>query len=408
MGSGRGWRAYAPDAALGGVVAGLLVIGAVVSSGEGIAPGPLDYVVMLVGGLALAACRRAPVVALLIVTACMLAYVLRMHPGVTPAFPVLIAVYAAVRAGHRVLALAASAVYLFGALAIESAYAGETSSKDLVQRTGLLVGWFVAANVAGVLSRHRQAYLEQAEQRAIEAERTREETARRRAGEERLRIARELHDSLTHSISIIKVQAGVAVHLARKRGEQVPEALLAIQEASGEAMRELRATLEILRGPGDEGQGTGLDRLDDLVDRARSAGLSTAVTVTGQRRALPVGVDRAAYRIVQEALTNVSRHAGPAASASVHVGYLAEELVVQVEDDGEAEPGSSPVPGVGMTGMRERVAGLGGRLRAGPRPEGGFVVRAELPLAGSRVNGGSGKTIDTAVAGGQASGGEAS
>ncbi|MEV0197904.1 sensor histidine kinase [Nonomuraea sp. NPDC050691] len=195
-------------------------------------------------------------------------------------------------------------------------------------------------------------------------------------------MARELHDSLTHSISIIKVQAGVAVHLARKRGEEVPEALLAIQEASREAMRELRATLEVLRDSADDPPATGLDRLDDLVGRARSAGLPTSVTIEGDRRPLPAEADRAAYRIVQEALTNIARHAGPA-SASVRIRYGDETLLVQVDDDGRASLTKTPVPGVGLRGMHERVTALGGHLRAEPRPSGGFTVQAELPLAGS-------------------------
>ncbi|MEV4188474.1 ATP-binding protein, partial [Streptosporangium canum] len=124
---------------------------------------------------------------------------------------------------------------------------------------------------------------------------------------------------------------------------------------------------------------SGLDRLDDLVERARSTGLPATVTISGTRRELPAEVNRAAYRIVQEALTNVSRHAGGAAAA-VRIDYADEELVVQVDDDGKADPAAPPVPGTGLLGMRERVASLGGRLRAEPRPAGGFTVRAELPL----------------------------
>jgi signal transduction histidine kinase len=193
-----------------------------------------------------------------------------------------------------------------------------------------------------------------------------------------LRIARELHDSLTHSISLIKVQAGVAVHLARKNGQAVPPALLAIQDASGEAMRELRATLGVLRA--DEEPVGGLDRLDDLLTRARDAGLPTTLTVAGTRRGLPPVVDRTAYRIVQEALTNVARHAGPA-TATVTMSYAEDSLTVQVDDDGRAAATGPPVPGVGLVGMRERVTALGGSLHAGPRPVGGFTVRARLPLA---------------------------
>jgi len=226
-----------------------------------------------------------------------------------------------------------------------------------------------------------QLHVREVEQRAEEAERTRDEAAQRRAMEERLRIARELHDSLTHSISVIQVQAGVAVHLARKRGEDVPAALLAIEEAGADAVRELRATLGVLRTE-EDGDGSGLSQLDSLVARARAAGLPVTVTVTGAERTLSPEVDQAAYRIVQEALTNVSRHAGHA-RASVHLHYTPEILSIQVDDDGEGavtSTGARPSgPGLGLVGMRERVSALGGGLEAGPQDGGGFQVRAELP-----------------------------
>jgi len=251
---------------------------------------------------------------------------------------------------------------------------------DRARRTFYAAGWVISAGVMVVTFRFWQLHLREVEQRADEAERTRDEAARRRAMEERLRIARELHDSLTHSISVIRVQAGVAVHLARKRGDDVPPALLAIQEAGADAARELRTTLSVLRS--EEGDSSGLGQLDSLVGRARAAGLPVTVTVTGAERGLPPEVDQAAYRIVQEALTNVSRHAGQA-RASVHLHYTPEALTVQVDDDGTAaaasagpRPGS---PGLGLIGMRERVTALGGWLRAGPRDGGGFQVRAEFP-----------------------------
>ncbi|MEV4575152.1 sensor histidine kinase [Nonomuraea jabiensis] len=381
----RGWHPLAVDSALAAVVAVMLSATVLVTPQAGV----LDLAAVLVGSLSLVAWRRAPLVPLVVGTASMLVFSVHAQPGPPAAFPVLMAVFAAVWAGHRLLPALASAVFLGVSLAVNLATATGQSPKDIVQGTTLLLGWFLASGVTATVTRQRQAYLEQVEQRAVEAERTREEVARRRAGEERLRIARELHDSLTHSISVIKVQAGVAVHLARKRGEDVPGALLAIQEASGDAMRELRATLEVLRdtddpdGCGDPGgsgaQDSRLDRLDDLVARARSTGLAATVTISGVRHELPAEVDRAAYRIVQEALTNVSRHAGGAA-ASVRVDFGCDELVVQVDDDGLASSDAPPVPGVGLLGMRERVTALGGRLRAEPRPEGGFTVRAELPL----------------------------
>jgi len=156
---------------------------------------------------------------------------------------------------------------------------------------------------------------------------------------------------------------------------------LAIQEAGADAVRELRATLGVLRSE-EDGDGSGLSQLDSLVARARTAGLPVTVTVTGEQRPLPPEADQAAYRIVQEALTNVSRHAG-AASASVHLHYAPEALSIQVDDDGKSAVtpvGTRPSgPGLGLVGMRERVSALGGQLHAGPRDGGGFQVRAELP-----------------------------
>jgi signal transduction histidine kinase len=258
---------------------------------------------------------------------------------------------------------------------------------DRGRRGFYAAGWLISAGVMVITFRMWQLHVREVEQRADEAVRTKDEAAQRRAMEERLRIARELHDSLTHSISVIQVQAGVAVHLARKRGEDVPPALLAIQEAGTDAVRELRATLGVLRSE-EDGDGSGLSQLDGLVARARAAGLPVTVTVTGQERPLPPEADQAAYRIVQEALTNVSRHAGLAGggdqvSASVHLHYTPETLSIQVDNAGEGtitNTGTRPSgPGLGLVGMRERVSALGGRLQAGPQDGGGFRVRAELP-----------------------------
>ncbi len=205
---------------------------------------------------------------------------------------------------------------------------------------------------------------------------------RRGIGAERRRIARELHDSLTHAIVLIRMKAGTAVHLQRMRGEQVPETLLAIRDVGDDAMRELRATLHVLRSTDDEASRSGLHEIGRLVVRTRSAGMFASLTISGPVRTLPADVDRAAYRIVQEALTNVARHAHDA-SASVYIGYEPDSLTVRVDDDGG--PAADVVPGMGLTGMRERVTALGGLLRTGPRPEGGFAVHAELPVARIRT-----------------------
>ena len=249
---------------------------------------------------------------------------------------------------------------------------------DRVPRWLYPAGWLISAGVMGVTFRMWQLHVREVEERAERAVRAKDEAAKRTTMEERLRIARELHDSLTHSISVIQVQAGVAVHLANKRGEDVPPALLAIQEAGADAARELRATLQVLRT--EDGDGGGLCQLDGLVARHRAAGLpvTVTVTVTGARRPLPTDVDQAAYRIVQEALTNVTRHAGQA-SAAVRLHYAPGALTVHVDDDGSGSSSTAPGPGLGLVGMRERVSVLGGRLHAGPRDGGGFQVRAELP-----------------------------
>ena len=330
----------------------------------------LGYGLLTASGLALAARRRAPVPVLAVTGLCAVGY---QAAGVdVPAVAYLFAVYAAVRAGQRTITVVASVIML-AALPLAAMASGlhDTGEAFAQARGALELAWLIAAGAAGEA-------LRQAERRADEAERTREETARRRADEERLHIARELHDSLTHQISVIKVQAEVAVHLARKRGEQVPEALLAIREAGREAARELRATLEALRDD-DKNPPRGLDHVPELVQRARTTGLDAKLTIEGHRNDLPAAVDRTAYRIVQESLTNIARHAA-AATAWVRIDYRPDALVIRVDDDGKATSDTAPVPGVGLLGMRERVTALGGRLRAAPRSEGGFTVHAELPV----------------------------
>ncbi|MCX5309170.1 histidine kinase [Streptomyces sp. NBC_00160] len=352
-----------------GVAGALLVTGL---SGQHSATGLdlLGYALLVVGGLALAAGRRAPVAVLAVTGLCAVGYQAAGFDVAAVSF--LFAVYAAMRAGHRVVTMAMS-VAVLAALPVAALASGlHDAGEAFAQARGALqIAWLIAAGAAGEA-------LRQAEQRADEAERTREETARRRADEERLHIARELHDSLTHQISVIKVQSEVAVHVALKRGEQVPEALLAIREAGREASRELRATLEALRDD-DTTPPHGLDHLPELVERAGGTGLQATLTIEGQRHDVPAAVGRTVYRIVQESLTNIARHAD-ATTASVRIDYRPDAVALQVDDDGKAVPGAAPVPGIGLLGMRERVTALGGRLRAAPRSEGGFTVRAELPV----------------------------
>jgi signal transduction histidine kinase len=362
-------RIAAQDWAIAAGVAATLLVAGLSSQHPATSLDPLGYALLTAGGLALAARRWTPVPVLAVTGLCALGY--QAVGFDVPAVAFLFAVYAAVRAGHRVVTVVGS-VIMVAALPLAALAALQDVGEAFAQARGALeVAWLIAAGAAGEA-------LRQAERRADEAERTREETARRRADEERLHIARELHDSLTHQISVIKVQAEVAVHLANKRGEQVPDALLAIREAGREAARELRATLEALRDD-DKNPPHGLDHVPELVRRARTTGLDATLTIEGQRDDVPAAVDRTAYRIVQEALTNIARHAA-AATASVRIGYQPDALAIQVDDDGQATPDTAPIPGVGLLGMRERVTALGGHLRAAPRSEGGFTVQAELPV----------------------------
>ncbi|MEU8136337.1 sensor histidine kinase [Streptodolium elevatio] len=351
-----------------GVAAAQLVTGLSAERSAGVVD-LLGYVLLVAGGLALAAGRRAPVAVLVGTGLCALGY--QAAGFDVPVVAFLFAVYAAMRAGHRKATVAASVV-LLAALPLAALVSLRDGGEAYAQARGALeIAWLIAAGAAGEA-------LRQAERRADEAERTREEAARRRADEERLHIARELHDSLTHQISVIKVQAEVAVHLARRRGEEAPEALLAIREAGREASRDLRATLEALRDDG-KAPPPGIDHVPELVERARTSGLAATLTIDGPRRGVPAPVDRTAYRIVQESLTNVVRHAA-AASASVRIHYRPDALTIRVDDDGTATPAGTAGAGVGLTGMRERVAALGGCLVAEPRAGGGFTVQAELPV----------------------------
>lgn len=353
--------------------------------GAVVAPGPaplaaLGYGLLVVIGMSLVASTRAPVAVLALTAAGTLGGV-AAGTGGPVALAFLVAVHAAVRAGHRTAAVVVSIAMLAAVpltVLVTSGTWPRTSSIALGAalehgRDVLPLAWLVAAGAAGEA-------LRQAERRADEAERTRDDAARHRAAQERLHLARELHDSLTHQISVVQVQSEVAVHLARKRGEQVPDALVAIRDAGRAAARDLRTTLQALRDD-DRHPPPGLDRLEDLVAGARAGGLDATLSVDGPRHDVPGLVGRTAYRVVQEALTNTARHAS-ARTADVRVTCAPDFLVVQVDDDGTARPGTrreGAQDGVGLLGMHERVAALGGRLHAGPRDHGGFTVRAELP-----------------------------
>jgi signal transduction histidine kinase len=312
-------------------------------------------------GVLLAWRRRWPVAVLAGVAALTLAYWLAGFPGGPFWLPLILAFFSAHLAGHRVASTVTLAVgWVAFAFAVPLARGNDITAVD----AGGLAGWLLVLLAAAEVIRSRRV--------------SRADLARRQAGEERLRIARELHDVLAHDISLINVQAGVALHLIDERPEQAREALAAIKHASKDALGELRSVLEALRadGPAPLTPTAGLARLNEVVSGAAAAGLRVETAVEGEAEPLSAAVDLAAFRIVQEAVTNVIRHADTA-HAAVRLSYAPEALIVEVSDEGRG--GGVNGHGNGLAGMAERAAALGGTLDAGPRPGGGFRVRARLP-----------------------------
>jgi signal transduction histidine kinase len=333
---------------------------------------------LVAGATALVFRRRYPGGVLICTTGITLFYVLLSYPKGPNFLPIFVAYFTAMIRGRRLLvwAVLAAEFVLFPWLPyLLGNEPAPTAAKLLA-----LAGWLLVGATIAEIAHIRQ-------QRLIRA---REEATRRRAGEERLRIARELHDVLGHHISLISVQAGVALHLMDQQPEQARIALTVIREASKEALRELRSVLDVLRQGQEAAPRTpapGLASLGDLVARAAEAGLQVRTEVAGDLAELPVSVDLAALRIVQEALTNVMRHTGQN-TASVLVRCTEQELTLRIDNAaGNATAGRGHThslhPGQGILGMQERAAALGGVVEAGPRPDGGFRVCARLPLAGS-------------------------
>ncbi|MEV7386488.1 histidine kinase [Streptomyces sp. NPDC091215] len=273
-------------------------------------------------------------------------------------------------------------VGVIAAAAITGVYAATHQEPLLVGTSLLRFDFAIAATALGDAVRSRRRHLALAEARAENAERTREEEARRRVSEERVRIARELHDVVAHHITLVNAQAGVAHHLMRTDPDRAYEALAHIKDNSRAALDELRTTVGLLRQPDDAPDSRApvpsLADLDSLIGGVRGGGLSVTVTCTGVRRSLAPSVELTAYRIIQEALTNTHKHAA-AAHAEVTLDYGATTLRVTVTDDGAPHAARGPGTGHGLIGMRERATAVGGTVTAGARREGGFQVVAELP-----------------------------
>jgi signal transduction histidine kinase len=244
--------------------------------------------------------------------------------------------------------------------------------------------WLVLPLVGGSQGRFRRAFVEAVQARAEHAERTREEEARLRVAEERIRIAHELHDVIAHHLALANAQAAAAAYFAHTGTEQMQKILTDLNGTTSSALRELKATVGLLRQADDPHSRSlepapGLDRLPELISACGSGGLDVTVTTEGEPRPLSPVVDLTAYRIVQEALTNVTKHATSAA-ADVRLGYSRTRLTITVTNDGPVLTSPVQSRGYGLMGMRERAHSVGGDLRAGPCPEGGFQVTTALPL----------------------------
>ncbi|MEV0384340.1 sensor histidine kinase [Nonomuraea sp. NPDC050643] len=344
----------------------------------GIQINALDVVLPLIAFGALLLRERYPVAALIVVAVAVAAY----YPWARLDGPIIVlpflAFYTAADRGHLTAAIAT------GAASLLAMGLGETGGVRHVDDSLfiMIAGWMVAAIAFGGVTRNRRAYLVEARRHALDALHSKEEEARRRASEERLRIARELHDVLGHNISMINVQASAALHGLKKRPEDAEAALKTIKETSGETLRELRTTLGVLRQVDEDAPTAPADSLARVDALVAASGLDVRTELSGPLDTLPTEVDLAAARIVRESLTNVARHSGTT-DARLTITHKSGNIVIRVEDDG---PGTTydGGSGFGLQGMRERATALGGTLEAGPRPEGGFRVVARLPLKGAR------------------------
>jgi signal transduction histidine kinase len=345
-------------------------------------PAYLGYLLLAVAGLALLFRHRWPIAVFALTAAISLVYYVAGYPDGPGWIALFIAAYTVTAGGdgQRSVQVVGGTMLLLTVVWLLTA--------DLTPFEGagwvfFRIGTAIMAVVLGDMFRARRVVAAEALERAERAERTRDEEARRRVDAERLRIAREVHDTVAHAIAVINVQAGVTAHVLDRRPERARETLVTIEQTSARALSELRSTLGVLRGTADGSAASpGLAQVDELAGLAREAGLDVKVEAASPPPELASAVDQAAYRIVQESLTNAIRHAGPA-RVTISVEFGPSDLELRIADDGRGPcDGAGPAGGGrGIVGMRERAALLGGELTAGAGPEGGFQVWARLPLS---------------------------
>ena len=372
------------DAAVAAAVALALVLTISVATEEDAtrSPDALAYLLGLTVAALLLARRRWPMGVLVASVGALLVYYGLDYPAFSPAVSLAAAAYYAALAGH----VRAAAALLVGVIVFGVGWQtlGENASLASVIGLNTLADAALLAAVLllGEAVRNRRAWAEEVRRRLQRAEQDREREAARRVAQERLRIARELHDVLAHTVAGLNVQAGVAADAIDDAPERAKTSLQAIRDHSRTAMAEIRATVGLLREDTTDAPRTpapGLDQVDALLQTITDAGVQLDVSVAGTARPLPGAIDLTAYRILQESLTNVVCHAH-ASVARVLIRYDPDAIVVQVDDDGRGPAATrNGVGGYGLVGMHERAAAVGGALEAGPRPGGGFRVHAELP-----------------------------
>jgi signal transduction histidine kinase len=350
----------------------------------------LAYVLGIAIAVPLLVRRRWPLPVLLASTLLLIAYHALDYPEIRSAAPLAVALYTAARAGHLRAVIVVAAGVALGGLGWLVLGKGESLASAL--ETQRLVEILLVASLLLLAEamRTREAWSAEVAERLRRTEAQREREAERRVQQERLRIARELHDVLAHTIAVIGVQAGVASEALADAPEEARAALRTIREKSREATGEVRAALDVLREPeGDapRAPAPGLAQLEELVNVAAAAELQVEISMTGAARPLPTAVDLTAYRILQESLTNAIRHA-EAREATICIRYEPDAVVVEFDDDGRGSTNGAltAADGHGLAGMRERTAALGGRLEVGPvpHPGAGFRVRAWLPTGPAR------------------------
>jgi signal transduction histidine kinase len=343
----------------------------------------LGYALLVVSGLAIAVRRRWPLTVLAVTAAVSLTYYALDYPDGPGWVSLFVAIYTVTLYGDGRRSLEFVAVGITVLTAGWLAASTNLQPRDAMGWVFFRIGASVMSAALGESIRSRRVIAEDAVERAELAERTREEIARARVDEERVRIAREVHDTVAHAIAIINVQAGVTAHVLDQHPERARETLEVIAQASSSALEEMRSILGVLRDD-DEHRvpQQGLAEVDELLAVARAAGLDVTADLSVGDGPLPSAVASAVYRIIQEGLTNVIRHVGPA-RVTVRLDRTATHMELRVEDDGLPGAGTpAALPqGRGLLGMRERCRLLGGELEAGAAPSGGFAVTARLPLA---------------------------